>query len=58
MTSSKLSLSHARRHLEYSISHIPGVLNVAPKPGVEIEPKIRLTVGTKYGPLDRGLLLY
>jgi hypothetical protein len=26
----------SRPHLEYSISHIPGALNVAPKPGVEI----------------------
>jgi len=26
----------ARPHLEYSISHIPGALNVAPKPGVEM----------------------
>ena len=26
----------SRPHLEYSISHIPGSLNVAPKPGVEM----------------------
>jgi rhodanese-related sulfurtransferase len=26
----------ARPHLEYAISHIPGALNVAPKPGVEM----------------------
>lgn len=26
----------SRPHLEYSISHIPGSLNVAPKPGVEL----------------------
>lgn len=26
----------SRPHLEYSISHIPGALNVAPKPGVEM----------------------
>jgi rhodanese-related sulfurtransferase len=26
----------ARPHLEYSISHIPGALNAAPKPGVEM----------------------
>jgi rhodanese-related sulfurtransferase len=26
----------ARPHLEYSISHIPGARNVAPKPGVEM----------------------
>ena len=26
----------ARPHLEYSVSHIPGALNVAPKPGVEM----------------------
>jgi rhodanese-related sulfurtransferase len=26
----------SRPHLEYSISHIPGALNVAPKPGIEM----------------------
>ena len=26
----------SRPHLEYSTSHIPGALNVAPKPGVEM----------------------
>lgn len=48
----------ARPHLEYAISHIPGALNVAPKPGVpmsqyvsDVNEILRLTSGDKAAPI-------
>jgi rhodanese-related sulfurtransferase len=36
LADSSATVFDSRPHLEYSISHIPGSLNVAPKPGVEM----------------------
>jgi rhodanese-related sulfurtransferase len=36
LTDGSATVFDSRPHLEYSISHIPGSLNVAPKPGVEM----------------------
>jgi len=53
----KIFVFDARPHLEYSISHIPGALNVAPKPGVEMSQyvsdvaEIERVVQTKDAPI-------
>lgn len=57
----KTLLLDTRPHLEWSISHIPGALNVAPKPGMpmsmytsDVEEIDRLTNGNK----SQSLILY
>lgn len=58
LASGSATLLDARPHLEYAISHIPGALNVAPKPGVlpslyvsDVAEIGRLLQGNKAAPL-------
>lgn len=55
----------SRPHLEYSISHIPGSLNVAPKPGVEMSQYVsdvaeieRVLTENGVQPKEAAIVLY
>ena len=58
LTSGEIVLLDTRPHLEWAISHIPGALNVAPKPGMpmsqytsDVAEVSRLVAGDKTKPL-------